>query len=200
MSETILYNEEELLRGFSAKEEAAFRSIFELLAAPLHYFARRLIADSTDAEDIVSIAFHKLWETTNKFESLKSLRSYLYITVRRQCIDRLRHQAVVQKARRDLFATQDHQTESLDNEYIQAELLRLIYEEIKMLPEKYRTILEWTYLLDLTTAEMAVRLGSTENHIRADRSRGLQLLRKALHNRALVFTPLGIFLLETLKG
>lgn len=195
MSTNLPYDEHELLLRVAKGDDAAFRKVFEMLVAPLRYYAYQLIKNNAEAEDMVSLAFHKLWERRERFASLQSLRSFLYIAVRRQCIDLIRHRKVADTARKDLIMAEVTDEGYAEARYMQSELLRIIYGEISTLPEKYRTILEWSFIEELSTAEMASRLQVSEGHVRADRSRALVLLRSALKNKGLLQFATGLYLL-----
>ncbi|MEC5143230.1 hypothetical protein UNH65_06125 [Chitinophaga sp. 180180018-2] len=179
----------------SLGDEAAFEIVFQRLLAPLHYYALKLVNDNAEAEDMVSLAFHKLLEGKKEFKSFVALRSYLFTVIRRQCIDLFRHRQVVdnvhQEISRDLISDEGY----VEAKLFQTELMRVIYEEMQQLPAKYRDILQWTFIEELTPADMALRLGVTEGHIRADRSRGLVLLRNALKNKGLFSAAIYLYII-----
>jgi len=200
LAEISLHNEKEVLLLLAEGNDSAFRTIFELLVAPLQYYARQLVGDTAEAEDMVSLAFHKLWISNKRFTDLQSLRSFLYTTIRRQCIDLARHRNVVNTVHKDLATGRSSDNGYAEAKYLQAELLRIIYQEIRALPEKYRTILEWSFIDELSTAEMASRLQVSEGHVRADRSRGLVLLRSALKNKGILQLATSLYLLWQEQG
>ncbi|MGN6416663.1 MAG: RNA polymerase sigma factor [Pseudobacter sp.] len=181
MSENYQYNEQELLLRITNGDQRAFRHVFDNQLNPLCYFAEKLIGQKQDAEDMVSQAFSKLWQRHKDFSSIAGIRSFLYTTVRNQCLDYLKHKAVVHAAEKHL-QPQLAATVIEANMY-QAELIQLIWQEIRQLPEKYRSILEYSFLEELSTAEIAKRLNKTETHVRVDKSRALVLLRAALRKK-----------------
>ncbi len=69
---------------------------------------------------------------------------------------------------------------------MQAELLEQIFTEIGKLPEQYRQVLEMSFKEELTVQEIAQRTNKAENHVRADRSRALALLRASLKDKHLL--------------
>lgn len=180
--ENLPYNEKELLHGLADGDQVAFRQIFELLLRPLCFFAEKLIGQKEEAEDAASIAFQKLWQRRNDFSSLTAVRSFLYTTVRNQCLDILRHRAVVTTVQQQMANSQEQNELSIEAQMYQAELLRIVYQNIKELPDRYRHILEYSFLENQSTAEIAARLQLSENHVRADKSRAIALLRTILRN------------------
>lgn len=193
LPENLPYTEKELLKNLMAGQEDAFRTIFNMFVAPLQYFAVKLIRQEQEAEDVVGFAFHKLWQQKNHFSSLPELRSFLYTIVRNQCIDILRHNTVKAAVHSELTGSQSEADSHAEGRMLQSELLRVVFAEIKALPERYRSILEWSFIEELSTAEMAARLNVSESHIRADKSRGLAMLRTALQHKQLLFTALVLY-------
>lgn len=168
---------------FVQGDQGAFRYVFDIHLNPLCYFAEKLVGQRQDAEDIVSQAFYKLWQRHKDFFHIAAIRSFLYTTVRNQCLDYLKHRAVVNSAEEQLSLPLSDA--SIEAHMYQAELLQLIYQEISQLPPKFRRILELSFLEELSAAEIAQRLGKTETHIRVDKSRALVLLRAALKKKNL---------------
>lgn len=188
-----LQEEDLLMRLFAQGDEQAFRQVFEMLLHPLCYFAEKLILQRQEAEDAVSLAFYKLWDRHRDFTSIAGIRSFLYTTVRNQCLDLLRHQAVVRSAREKV--ADPPSVASIETSMYQAELLQLIHQEIQGLPRKSGQILEWSFLEELSTAEIAQKLLMTETHVRVEKSRALVQLRAALRKKQLWDQALVLFLL-----
>lgn len=171
------------MRLFTQGDERAFRQVFEIQLNPLCYFAEKLISQRQEAEDIVSLAFLKLWNRHQDFSSFAGIRSFLYTTVRNQCLDVLRHRTVVNAAHEQLSVVPPEGT--IEARMYQAELLQLIHQEIQNLPLKPRQILEWSFLEELSTTEIAQKLTITESHVRVEKSRALVQLRTALRKKQL---------------
>lgn len=115
------------------------------------------------------------------FSSIQGIRSFLYTTVRNQCLDYLKHKKVEGAAERFL---QGPPTEDLiEASMYQAELFQIVYQELQLLPEKYEKILKLNFLEELSTSEIAGMLNMTETHVRVEKYRALVLLRKALRKK-----------------
>jgi RNA polymerase sigma-70 factor (ECF subfamily) len=178
-------------RRFSAGDEKAFRQVFDAQVNPLCYFAQKLIGRRQEAEDMVSTAFYKLWQRHEHFTSAPAIRSFLYTTVRNQCLDLIKHEEVVHSAQHHLAELPDEG--GIEARMVQAELLQLIYTQVQSLPERYRRILEWTFIDELSTADIADRLGLTQTHVRVEKSRALVQLRAALREQQLWAAALALF-------
>lgn len=180
------HNEPELLHRLNQGDEGAFREVFESLYRPLCFFARKLIEQREEAEDITSQAFHKLWVKSPHFKSFGALRSYMYTAVRNQCLDLLKHKGVVQAARKQVLLAQEEAEDYIESRMMEAELLQLIYQEMENLPVKFRKILHLSYIEELPTSEIAGQLDMSESHVRADRSRAIAQLRSLVAQRQII--------------
>lgn len=190
-----IYNETLILQRLHEGSNDAFRTVFEWLVAPLHYYAMQLTNNEEEAEDMVSMAFHKLWEGSKEFNSLKALRSYMYTIIRRQCIDMVRHRKVVKEVHARLSLEDLSDEGRGEAQFLQTELIRIIYDEIERLPHKYRNILKLSFIEEKTTSEISAQLGISEGHLRADRSRALVLLRNSLKNKKILHLALLLYTL-----
>jgi RNA polymerase sigma-70 factor (ECF subfamily) len=175
-----LPSEEELVLQFSQGDESAFRQLFDALMLPLCYFGRQLTEDKEEAEDIASLAFHKLWERREGFSSMPGIRSFLYTTVRNHCLNYLKHRKVVTGAQQQILYLLEKEEAWAEARFVQADVIRLVYAEIEALPSNYREIIRMSFIQGLDTQEIAALLHLTESHVRVSRSRAIMLLRTAL--------------------
>jgi RNA polymerase sigma-70 factor (ECF subfamily) len=180
------YNESELLRRVAGGEEAAFRQLFSLLIRPLVYFATQLTASRQEGEDIASNAFRKLWERHAGFRSMAEIRGFLYTTARNECLNLLRHRKVQSKAQRELLHLLDQEPQWADARKVQSELLQLIHAEINSLPAHHREMVVMSFMEELTTEEIAARLGISTAHARTNKARAIAQLRTALLKKGLL--------------
>lgn len=181
-----LYNDPDIIKRFSQGDEAAFRVIFSEHLRPLCYFAHKITGQKEEAEDIVSTAFAALWERRDQFFHSGAIKSFLYITVRNGCYDLLKHREVVNRSEDLLTETFSEQEISIDARVLQAELLQLVMSELSSLPHRSRQILEWSFLEEKKTAEIAGLLSLSEAHVRMEKSRALVLLRKLLTEKQIL--------------
>lgn len=193
--EKIIYNEKELLLRISDGDQGAFRQVFEMQERALQYFAEKLLEQRAEAEDVVLMAFQKLWERRATVTSMQSMRSFLYTTVRNQCLDVIKHRQVVQHVHRELIHAAPAGTNYDEYRMLQGELLNLIYAEIRQLPVQQRQVLEWSFLEDIPTAEIARRLSLTESSVRSARTRALARLRSVLREKRLLETAFALLAL-----
>ncbi len=154
-------------------------SLFSLYYARLCYFAFKMIGEREAAEDLVQEAFVKLWERQDDFTSELSAKTFLYVTVRNACLNRIRHEEVEKKY------IKAHNSEEVEEEkglqqIIQAEVLGEIHNAIEALPQGCRQVLKLAYFEGLKNHEIAEQLGISVNTIKTQKARALQLLRLKL--------------------
>jgi RNA polymerase sigma-70 factor (family 1) len=180
------YNDPDIISRFSQGDEQAFRAIFNEQLRPLVYFAYKLLGQKEEAEDVTSSAFAALWERRTQFSHGGAVKSFLYITVRNACYDLLKHRQVVNNAENKITEIVNEPDITVDARMLQAELLQLILSELQSLPERSRRILEWSFLEEKKTSDIAAELHLSEAHVRMEKSRALVQLRKLLQQKQLL--------------
>ena len=78
-----------------SRTPALEETVVELYAAmriPLLSYAYQIVGSTGDAEDLVQVAFLKLFDQTRRREPIQNLRSWLYRVVHNLAVDFLRHQ------------------------------------------------------------------------------------------------------------
>jgi DNA-directed RNA polymerase specialized sigma subunit, sigma24 homolog len=95
-----LNSQSDLLKGIQEKKEKAFEELYRLYYADLTVFAQTYVYQLDIAEDIVQESYYQLWESASSQRITKSLKSYLYSTIRNKCLNYLRHLQVEDKYRK----------------------------------------------------------------------------------------------------
>jgi len=109
-----------------------------------------------EAEDIVLTSFYKLWRLIEGFDSLNDLRAFLYITVRNNCFDYLRHRRLILTAHKEILLNSETYELSCQSFNESAALVsELIRDCIDQLPEQAQRIFKMYYFDELSTAQIA---------------------------------------------
>lgn len=169
----------------------AFEAIYHYNYQRLVVMARRFTGSMGEAEDIVAEAFLKLWQQRSNQQDLSSIEAFLYNSVKYKCIDWLRHSAVKDKHHAqilDLLKSQEQKDLMVD--LVQIELIKIIYEQAALLPEKMREIFLMTYKLGMQPAEIAAALNLNVKTVKNQRLNAVNMLRDALRNKQLLATAL----------
>ena len=164
----------------------AFRAFFRRYASQAMAVCQRILANSSDAEEVLSDVFAEIWEKRHRYDATRSSpRSYLMLLTRSRAIDRLRARTVAQ--RETSLAAGEASREPCDDQ---------TYEQVDRneagvrVKQALRTLSQLTALLlafydDLSHSQIASRLdmplGTVKTHIR----KGLACLKVALRGENL---------------
>ncbi len=77
-------------RRLAASDQSALQAVFDELHDGLVLFARRMLGDHTAALDAVQVAFIRLWEHRAELDATRSVRAWLFRTVRNLALTSLR--------------------------------------------------------------------------------------------------------------
>jgi RNA polymerase sigma factor (sigma-70 family) len=178
---TTVGSDTELLHNFQRGEEAAVRTLYDLHYRPLVYFAAEILMDQEEAEDIAVDSFLKLLERREGFQSLPSIRSYLYTTVKNACVDVLRR-TKSREMNHKVIAELTGPDEQTDNrELIIAKVLEAVHAEIEQLPIQSKRIFTAIFIDGKSTATVAGELGLSPQTVLNVKAKVLQQLRLKLH-------------------
>jgi len=147
--------------------------LFRLYYRPLCLYAARYLRDAHAVEDIVQGAFVTCWEKTQSGKRPEAPKSYLYRIVHNRCIDTLRRsgQAAVINLERLQEDVPDEET--VDRSFIWARL----WTAIDRLPKRRREILLLNKRDGLSYAEIAQKMGISENTVHNHLTKALHTLR-----------------------
>lgn len=173
------YQERELIEGIQKKERKIFVYLFEQYHAPLFRFAETYVCCPGQAEDIVQEVFIKLWERP-VLTVKKSLRSYLFLMTRNNCIDYLRSVQVEDKRLKKLMEAQIL-SDSIDL-IIDDKISATINNAVEELPEQCKRIYRMAIFDGLKYADIADELDVSVNAIKVQMFRAKKLLRHKLQN------------------
>lgn len=183
-------DEKNYISGLHAGDEVCFREIFEKYHNRLCYFASLHLMDEETPEDVVQEAFIKLWQKRRHFHRIKSIKSFLYIVVRNQCLDIIKHRKVRQKFMHFQSVNagpEKVQTWSASNDMLEAEVMDKVFKALEELPKGCRNVMFLSYFQNLKNIQVAEELKISVNTVKTQKRRGIQLLRKVLNTSYALF-------------
>ncbi len=159
--------------SFQRGEEAAFDCLFREYFPALTYFANRIVSNPATAEDLVQDCFVQLWQRRDRLGHIKAIKSYLYSSVRNQCLKYLE-----QQKRQAALKVQDKAEPSIEEAVIAAETARELYQFIDSLSPSLRQIIRFYYLEGKSNREIAQQLQIEPDTVTRQRLRAIMALRK----------------------
>ncbi|MEJ2884126.1 RNA polymerase sigma factor [Pedobacter sp. GR22-6] len=167
------------IEAFRQGDEQALAYFFKLHYRSLCYFVTKMVQDDTEAEDIAAVAFVKLWERRQNFESSQSIKAFLFITCRNASLNYLK------QLKRRTADQQEyiHHLEVIDaevlNHVIESEFLNSLYQEVERLPEQCRKVFTMLYFEGRKTDEIAIAMDLSVKTVRNYKARAIEMLHHA---------------------
>jgi RNA polymerase sigma-70 factor (ECF subfamily) len=159
----------------------------------LCFFAKRLVDNEGEGEDIAADSFVKLLNRHDSFDSLPNIKAFLYITTRNACLNYLRQSQRQHSSKRELNRLQDKTDEHALSHMVHAEVLREVEFEIDQLPTRCKEIFKLIYYERRPADEIAAQLGISINTVWVQRAKAIQLIRTNLLKKGMLSVLLCFF-------
>ena len=160
----------------SAARELSVRHLGTVVA-----FARRLIPNLSDAEDIAQEAMLRLWKIAPEWRQGEAkVTTWLFRVTRNLCIDRLR-----QRTFSDLDAVAEPMDEnpSVQARLEQNERMKALSEALSELPDRQREAVTLRHIEGLSNPEIAEIMEISVEAVESLTARGKRVLKGALEKR-----------------
>jgi RNA polymerase sigma-70 factor (ECF subfamily) len=161
--------------------EKALKMLYDKFFPSLCSYAYNFVKDDMSAGDIVQEIYTKVWQKRKDFDSIYSIRSFFYLSVRNACLNYIRDNKKYQKVELNENIPIEE-----NNFIIEEEVHRMIKDEIEKLPEAIRKVFNFT-LMDMSILEIAQALKVSENTVRNQRARAREILKEKLKDWVFLF-------------
>lgn len=140
--------------------------------------------DINPAEDLVQDAFITFLEQKERISSHPiAVKSFLYTTVKHSCLNRLRHDKVVDRYHKKNVAEVLEEPKILEG-MVHAEVMAELYEALNSLPPGCAMVLKYGYLEGLQNHKIAEIMNVSVNTVKSQKQRALNLIRLRLGDSA----------------
>jgi RNA polymerase sigma factor (sigma-70 family) len=157
-----------------------FGTLYRATLAPLQRYLRRLLGNSSEAEEVAHDAYARVYPLTKR-QSAEHPEALLYLTARRLAINRLKRRSVSPFSREALdLDTTASTAPGVEHQVMARQEWHLLEQAIADLPEGCRAVLLLRKIELLSHREIAARLGIAVSTVEKQHARALRLLRAAL--------------------
>lgn len=162
-------------------ERLALTTLFTNYYQPLCQFAYQYVRNKEEAEEVVSEVFVQLWKNRHRITIYKSVKAYLYTSVKHACIASLR-------ARQPFFETIDdvltsaHVTDGTQPQNLMEfkELQDHFHYAVDQLPPRCRQVFVLSRFDNLKYKEISEVLDISEKTVEHQLAKALSILRETL--------------------
>lgn len=158
-----------------------FEQLFKAHFTHLCNFAHQYVPDQDSARDITQKVFINLWEKREQMDPEKSIRSYLFTSVRNRCLNYIRDQ---KKYRSNVLDVEINDIEfAFEEDHMAVEELKAKIESIlSTLPDKCREVFEMSRYKSMKYKEIAEEMEVSVKTVEAHMSKALKSLRDNLED------------------
>ncbi len=170
----------ELVELLKNGDHGALEQIYKRYHAVLYNHAYRRLSDREEVRDILHEIFINLWQKRSTLLITSSLSAYLYASVRSRVLNAIRNQKVRDSYIQSLQLFMDEGEEVIETQFREKELIRLVEQEVGLLPPQMRTIFEMSRFQELSHKEVAEELNISPQTVRTQVRNALRILRVKL--------------------
>ena len=165
--------------SYSNLNKDLFEQLFKEHFVHLCNFARNYVPDLDDAKEIVQDVFINLWNKRETISSEKSVKSYLFTSVKNRCFNFIRDNKKFRSNVLDIDIA-DYEMPYENDSFSGSELQTKINNAINKLPEKCRQVFKLSRIEELKYKEIAEKLNISVKTVEAQMSKALKVLREEL--------------------
>ena len=173
----------------SYKEIHSFNTLYTRYYKKAFLFTKSFVHDESVAEDIVSDALIKLWESLKEKEKGTDYTDALLLTIlKNKSLDHLKHEAIKAEAIHSMSSLNQRELEiristlqACDPEEIfSEEVKKIITDTLATLPEQTRHIFIMSRFQNKSNKEIAEQLNIAETTVKTQVQRAYRMLRERL--------------------
>jgi RNA polymerase sigma-70 factor (ECF subfamily) len=171
------------LLALAAKgDRHSFGEFYELHLEEIYRYVLFRVYDRFEAEDLTAKVFLEAWEDLTSRQGLrkiKNIRAWIYRIAHNKVIDY--HRASKRHESMDQHVDEKLQGAWLETELDDLFISRKLAEGVLRLPPNYQEVIILRFINQLSHAEVAEIMHTTESHVRILQYRALHRLRQYVH-------------------
>ncbi len=164
---------------FTDFQRGKIESLYKKMYGELLLYASRRLGENAAfmAEDCVQDAIYKVYQMRDTLHSAAIFKSYLYSCIHNQAVSILRRQV----AQENYLSRQEE--DDYQNSVLEQDVLDLLFESIRALPERYQHLFDLSFEKGLKNAEIAALLNVSESAVKKQKANLIKQLRNELVRR-----------------
>ncbi len=169
--------EKEALIAIRQGDESSFERMFRTFYPRLCAYARTILSDNEEAEEVVQSLFCRLWEQRATLDVTTSVQAYLFRAVRNASLNQIK-KVQIRDAYKVLNLEEMNQNPEFQPDHATTDDLRTRIEKaIADLPEQCRLIFKMSRFEELKYKEIADSLGISVKTVENQMGKALKILR-----------------------
>jgi RNA polymerase sigma-70 factor (family 1) len=180
----------EIIAGLKKGDRRSYETLYNEYYRRIRFFADQYVSDLDAAHELTIEAFIKLWQKRNDFDTVYSIKAFLFITTKNACLNHIKHLKRRKLAHEEILYVSDKESDYIMDDAIAADTLSHIFRESNSLSRKCKRIIQLHYADGLTYKEIAHQLHISVENVRVQHANALQALRILLKKKDLLFLAL----------
>jgi RNA polymerase sigma-70 factor (sigma-E family) len=156
-------------------------ALFTVQYLPLCRLAYILLGDPARAEDVVQEAFLRTFASWGRIRQPERAAAYLRRSVVNLCRSGLRHRPVERRGNTQVYQREAHEVSGWDAGWDEAAVVAsTVLEAVRSLPPRQRATVVLRYYLDLSEAEIAATLETSQGTVKSQLAKARAHLARSL--------------------
>jgi len=172
--------EKDIIESLKGGDKNAMKAIFNLYHRSLWYFAKQIISNNEQTEEIVADAFIKLWQKNADFDALAEIKFFLFMIVRQSCSNYSQQLPQREGSDTEMSEPVEKDENYIESKMIKAGVLQIFLEEIDKLPPLRQKIFKMSFVDELSIFEIAEQLQVTVDTVRVQKAKALHSISSAM--------------------
>jgi RNA polymerase sigma-70 factor, ECF subfamily len=184
------YSHQQLINGLKQGDVPAFEELYKQYYIFLCLIAGHIVRNPSDAEEIVSDVFVKLWNIREKIDITTSIKAYLIKAVHNTSLNYL-ERGKMEKKLTDSISNSDYELLAWGSDYplgqlYEKEIMNILDHGISTLPDACRQIFILSRNEDMKYSDIANKLGISVNTVKTQMKIALMRLRENLKDYLMI--------------
>ncbi len=173
--------DKELVIDFLNGNEAAFNLLVRKYQNKIYWYARRMLGNHSDADEVTQEVLITLYEKLNTFKFESSLSTWIYKITNSKTLNLIRKQKVREFMSLDKIFNKST-SDDIINDFENAEKLELLEKALKQIPPKQREVFVLRHFEELSYNEIAEITGKAVGTLKANYFHALKKITELINN------------------